>query len=110
MAQALHSKQTEGILVGDVTAGAPAAAAGLQRGDVILDLNGQKVDDSNQLRMRVSLTPPGTTVHMRVLHDGVEKNVAVKLAEMPANLGQAAEKGSESGGGAIQRPIEGPTP
>ena len=33
MAQALHSKQTEGVLVGDVTAGAPAAAAGLQRGD-----------------------------------------------------------------------------
>jgi serine protease Do len=98
MAQALHSKQTEGVLVGDVTAGAPAAAAGLQRGDVILDLNGQKVDDSNQLRMRVSLTPPGTTVHMRVLHDGAEKNVAVKLAEMPANLGQAAEKGNESGG------------
>jgi serine protease Do len=96
----LHSKQTEGVLVGDVTAGAPAAAAGLQRGDVILDLNGQKVEDSNQLRMRVSLTAPGTTVHMRVLHDGVEKNVAVKLAEMPANLGQAAEKGNESGGGA----------
>ena len=100
MAQALHSKQTEGVLVGDVTAGAPAAAAGLQRGDMILDLNGQKVEDSNQLRMRVSLTAPGTTVHMRVLHDGVEKNVAVKLAEMPANLGQAAEKGNESGGGA----------
>src|SRR5947199_3306026 len=69
MAQALHSKQTQGVLVGDVTAGAPAAAAGLQRGDVILDLNGQKIDDSNQLRMRVSLTPPGTTVQLKVLHD-----------------------------------------
>ena len=62
MAQALHSNQTQGVLIGDVTAGAPAAAAGLQRGDVILDLNGQKVEDSNQLRMRVSMTPPGTTV------------------------------------------------
>ena len=99
MAQALHSKQTEGVLVGDVTAGAPAAAAGLQRGDVILDLNGQKVEDSNQLRMRVSMTAPGTTVKMRVLHDGSEKTVAVKLAEMPANVGASAEK-SEDGNGA----------
>jgi len=97
MAQALHSKQTEGVLVGDVTAGAPAADAGLQRGDVILDLNGQKVEDSNQLRMRVSLTAPGTTVHMRVLHDGAEKTVAVKLAEMPGNLGRSAEKSTEGG-------------
>jgi len=98
MAQALHSKQTQGILIGDVTAGTPAAAAGLQRGDVILDLNGKKIDDSNELRMRVSLTPPGTTVHLRVLHDGSEKNVAVKLAEMPDNLGRSAEKGNDNSG------------
>jgi len=100
MAQALHSKQTEGVLIGDVTAGAPAAAAGLQRGDVILDLNGQKVENSNQLRMRVSMTPPGTTVQLRVLHDGSEKTVAVKLAEMPANVGGSVEKSEEGGGAA----------
>jgi len=100
MAQALRTKQNQGVLIGDVTAGAPAAAAGLQRGDVILDLNGQKVEDSNQLRMRVSLTPPGTTVQLRVLHDGAEKTVAVKLAEMPANLGGSAEKSEDGGNGA----------
>ena len=100
MAQALHSKQNEGVLVGDVTAGAPAAAAGLQRGDVILDLNGHKVEDSNQLRMQVSMTSPGTTVQLRVLHDGSEKTVAVKLAEMPANAGGAVEKSEEGSGAA----------
>jgi len=100
MAQALHSKQGEGVLVGDVTAGAPAAAAGLQRGDVILDLNGHKVEDSNQLRMQVSMTSPGTTVQLRVLHDGSEKTVAVKLAEMPANAGGAVEKSEEGSGAA----------
>jgi serine protease Do len=99
MAQALHFKQNDGVLIGDVTAGAPAAAAGLQRGDVILDLNGQKLEDSNQLRMRVSMTPPGTTVQLRVLHDGSERTVAVKLAELPANQGGSMEK-SEEGGGA----------
>jgi len=100
MAQALQLKQSQGVLIGDVTAGAPAAAAGLQRGDVILDLNGQKVEDSNQLRMRVSMTAPGTTVKMRVLHEGSEKTVAVKLAEMPAKVGALGER-SEEGGGAV---------
>ena len=98
MSQALRLKQTEGVLIGDVTSGTPAADAGLQRGDVILDLDGKKVEDSNQLRMRVSMTPPGTTVHMRVLHDGSEKTLAVKLAEMPGNLGRSAEKNSEGSG------------
>ena len=101
MADALHLKQANGVLLGDVTPGTPAAQAGLERGDVILDVDGQKLDDSNQLRMRVSMTPPGSTVHMRVLHDGSEKTVAVKLAEMPANLakngGSSVENGSEGG-------------
>ena len=98
MSQALRLKQSEGVLIGDVTSGTPAADAGLQRGDVILDLDGKKVEDSNQLRMRVSMTAPGTTVHMRVLHDGSEKTVAVKLAEMPGSLGRATEKNSEGNG------------
>ncbi len=97
MAQALHYKQSEGVLIGDVTAGTPAAQAGLQRGDVILDLNGQKVDDSNQLRMRVSMTAPGTTVQLHVMHNGAEKTVPVKLAEMSGNLGSSSVKGSEGG-------------
>jgi S1-C subfamily serine protease len=37
-------------------------------------------------------------VQLRVLHDGSEKTVAVKLAEMPGNVGRSAEKSSEGGG------------
>jgi len=55
------------VLVGDVTAGTPAAQAGLERGDVILDVDGQKVEDSNQLKLRISMMSPGTPVRLRVL-------------------------------------------
>jgi serine protease Do len=96
MEKALQLKQSNGVLIGDVTAGTPAAQAGLERGDVILSLDGQKVADSNQLRMRVSLTPPGTTVHLQVLHDNAEKTVAVKLAEMPGTAARSGEKGSDN--------------
>ena len=106
MAKALQLKQTSGVLIGDVTAGAPAAQAGLVRGDVILDVDGQKLDSSNQLRMRISMTPPGTTVHMAVLHDNAEKTVAVKLAEMPGTLAKdgasSTEKGSDSATSALE--------
>ena len=66
----------------------------------ILDLNGHKVEGSNQLRMQVSMTAPGTTVQLRVLHDGSEKTVPVKLAEMPANAGGSVQKSEEGGSGA----------
>ena len=38
MAESLHLTDTRGVLMGDVTAGSPAAEAGIQRGDVILEL------------------------------------------------------------------------
>jgi serine protease Do len=99
MAKGFNLKQSGGVLIGDVTAGTPAAQAGIERGDVILEVDGQKVEDSNQLKLRISQMSPGTSVKLRVLHDGSERTVTAKLAEMPANLGRggAAEKSSDSG-------------
>jgi serine protease Do len=98
MAQAFHLKDSGGVLIGDVTTGTPAAQAGLQRGDVILDVDGQKVEDSNQLKLRISMMSPGTSVRMRVLHDGSEKTVTAKLAEMPASAGRGSvDKSGDSG-------------
>jgi serine protease Do len=87
MAESLHLTDTRGALVGDVPAGSPAAQAGIQRGDVILEMDGQRVENSNQLRSRVSGMAPGTDVHIKFLHDGAEKNVTVKLGELPADGG-----------------------
>ena len=96
MAKAFHLNQSGGVLMGDVTAGTPAAQAGIERGDVILEVDGQKVEDSNQLKLRISQMAPGTSVKLRVLHDGTERTVTAKLAEMPASAGRgAAEKSSD---------------
>ena len=83
MAKALHLTDMRGALMGDVTAGSPAAQAGIQRGDVVYEINGERVEDSNQLRLRISSTAPGTTVRLKMLHDGAERTVSVKLAEYP---------------------------
>jgi serine protease Do len=97
MAKAFNLKQSGGVLMGDVTAGTPAAQAGIERGDVILDVDGQKVEDSNQLKLRISQMAPGTSVKLRILHDGAERTVTAKLAEMPASGGRAIEKNGDAG-------------
>jgi serine protease Do len=89
MAESLHLTDTRGVLMRQVTAGSPAAQAGIQRGDVILELDGERVENSSQLSTRISMLAPGTSVRVKFLRDGAEQNVTVKLAEFPADGGAA---------------------
>jgi serine protease Do len=89
MAKAFGQKDMQGIVVGDVSPNSPAQAAGIERGDIILDVNGKPVADSNQLRMSVSMMAPGTTVELKMLRNGSPRNASVKLAEMPAENAKA---------------------
>jgi serine protease Do len=83
MARAFGEKEMAGIVIGDVSPDSPAKAAGLQRGDILLDVNGKPVNDSNQLRMSISMMQPGTEVVVKYLRDGSEHTANVKLGEMP---------------------------
>jgi serine protease Do len=83
MAKAFGEKESQGVVVGDVSPNSPAQAAGIQRGDIILDVNGKPVTDSNQLRMSISMMHPGTSINLKMLRNGSERDVSVKLAEMP---------------------------
>jgi serine protease Do len=70
-------------LVADVSANSPAQKAGIERGDIIVGVNGKPVEDANGLRMTISMMQPDTKANMKVLRDGSEEEVAVKLATMP---------------------------
>jgi serine protease Do len=82
MAKAFGLSHGGGALVGDVTPGSPAAKAGIERGDIILELNGQAVNGPDDLSVRVSETPPGSTVHLKIFRNGQTKDVAVTLGEL----------------------------
>jgi serine protease Do len=97
MAKALHLTEMRGVLMGDVTAGSPAAQAGIQRGDVVYEINGERVEDSNQLRLRISSTAPGTTVRLKLSHDGAERTVSVKLVEYPNETARNGAGGNPRG-------------
>ena len=59
LAKAFHTEATGGALIGDVTPGAPAANAGLQKGDIVTELNGQPIEGSDQLKNRIGTMGPG---------------------------------------------------
>ncbi|HML17342.1 MAG TPA: DegQ family serine endoprotease [Bryobacteraceae bacterium] len=98
LAKAFHTSQASGALVGDVTPNSPASKAGLQKGDIILDINGQPVSNANQLRLKVGMMNPNTTVNVKVLRNGNTQNLAVVLGEFPANE-ERASSGNNPGSG-----------
>lgn len=83
MAKAFGANEATGALVGDVSPNSPAQRAGLQPGDIILDVNGKPVANSNDLRMTISMMPPDTNVNLQVVRNGEQREVAVRLAELP---------------------------
>ncbi|MGB8474489.1 MAG: DegQ family serine endoprotease [Candidatus Acidiferrum sp.] len=101
MAKAFGEKETEGIVVGDVSPNSPAQAAGIQRGDIILDVNGKPVTNSIQLRMGISMMQPGTVVNLKYLRGGDLRDATVKLAEMPTQSAQAGSNDDEGGAKAL---------
>ena len=88
-----------GALVGDVSPNSPAERAGIQKGDIIMDVNGKPVSDPNQLRMSISMMQPGTTVKVKVLREGKPVQFDIKLDELPVKQERAsAEKPGAEGG------------
>jgi len=83
MAKAFGTTDTHGALVGDVTPGSPAEQAGLQKGDIIRQVDGKPFDNGNQLRNLIAMQAPGTTVNLKVDRNGAMKTFAVRLAEYP---------------------------
>ena len=95
LAQTLNLQGVRGALVSDVESGSPAAAAGLQRGDVITAVNGQAITDSNVLRNEIAELQPGTDVKLTVRRDGTERVLSAKLAALEAQA--ATRDGRRSG-------------
>ena len=71
-----------GGVVTQVDPDSPGAKAGLQIGDVITEINGQKVSDAGELQVLVGQHKPGTKVSLTVLRDGKSMTVPVTLEEI----------------------------
>jgi serine protease Do len=82
VSEALGLSNGEGAVVRTVEPGQPAAKAGMEPGDVILEYNGRPVKDSDSLVAMVVATKPGTTVPVSVLRDKQRKTLNITVAEL----------------------------
>ena len=72
----------QGVVVEDLTGGtSPAASAGLQSGDVITSINGQKVKSSRELIRRIASLPVGSLANIDYVRAGERHTATVKLEE-----------------------------
>ena len=84
MAKALHLPDASGALLASVEPNSPAAKAGLTPGDVIQAVNGQKIGSPRDLAMTVAAVKPGEEATLKIVRDGESKDIAVRVAEQPA--------------------------
>ncbi len=112
LAESFGLKKPNGALVNSVERDGPAARAGVQAGDVIVQFDGQEINHSTDLPARVSTLKPGTTAKLELVRDGVRKSLMVTVGERKeANVAQNEEATEPAGTGAARlgvavRPLE----
>ncbi|HWA28493.1 MAG TPA: Do family serine endopeptidase [Lacunisphaera sp.] len=94
-----HFKTDEGALIAEVTPDSPAEKAGIQAGDVITRVNGNKVTSARRLLLVVGQFAPGTEVTVDCLREGKTRTVKVTLAKRPEREGAGGSREAGGGGG-----------
>ena len=72
---------TTGALVEGLTVNGPAEKAGIQKGDVIVEFNGAKINGASELTAAVRQLAAGSTASLKLLRGGVEQTITVKLGD-----------------------------
>ena len=113
LAQSFGLDKARGALVADVSEGSPAEKAGIEAGDVILSFNGQPLASAGDLPPLVGSANVGESAALRVLRDGKERTVKVKIGALSEGDGTAAIAGKPSAqakGGRLKLAVVDPDP
>jgi serine protease Do len=97
IADSLNLKGTKGALVAETQSGSPAASAGLKSGDVIVGVNGDRIDGPRELARRIAALGPEKKVDLTYVRDGSERTANVRLGTLPAEK-EAAVSAPETTG------------
>jgi len=92
LADSFGLKKAGGILVSEVQKDSPASAAGIKRGDVIIELDGKVLGDVSDLRNQVANISPESKALFLVIRDGREKENQVTIGQQPTDFNQHVSK------------------
>jgi len=84
----------KGVLIPEVMVNSAAAKAGVQPGDVIVELDGQPVDKAADLQRKIAMKEPGANVEIVVVRDGKRKTLTATLDKRPSKESLEAAKGA----------------
>jgi serine protease Do len=90
-------KEAKGALVGEVFEGDPADKAGIKAKDVIVEVDGNPIEDSRDLSRIIASIPVGEKVDVKVLRDGKKRTFRIKIAKRTDDKEMAAKKGATEG-------------
>jgi serine protease Do len=85
-AKELKLAAARGVLVTQVSENSPAAKAGLKKGDVITEYNGERIEGAVQFRRMVRETPAGRTAQLSVWRDARPQTLSVEVGSFPEEL------------------------
>ncbi len=86
IAQSLGMRRPRGVLVSDLVAGGPAEQAGIRRGDVVVLIDGVRIEDPDAFAYRFATKGIGGTTTLRILREGRRRDVTVALIGPPETV------------------------
>jgi len=81
-------KEKEGALISQVFEGSPAEKAGLKGGDVIVEIDGKKIKNSQDVVHEVLKREIGQQIRFEVIREGKRVEISVTTAQMPEKIGE----------------------
>lgn len=92
IAEAFGMKDTKGVLINDVEEGAAADQGGIERGDIIVSVDGKPVESANQFRIRIGHTAPETDIKVGLLRNGKTKTVTLQVGSASGRFAMGANE------------------
>ncbi|MCI0736892.1 MAG: PDZ domain-containing protein, partial [Beijerinckiaceae bacterium] len=83
IADSMGLKSAKGALVAEAQPNSPASEAGIKSGDVILGIDGERIDGPRDLARKVAALGPGKKADLIYWHNGSERTVSVNLGSLP---------------------------
>ena len=102
LAKSFGRSEAGGVLIADVQKDGPADKAGVQSGDIIVELDNKKIKDSMGFRRDVARILPNTKTELVVFRDGKSRKVTVTVATYPDNE-ESVEKGGKDSTRALEK-------